>query len=146
MMTESESQGEFSHTEGGSVPESVRRAGGEAHAVDPLRGTDTTMATAVYVLYLVGLAASIAALVGVGLAHANRRAAAGTWLETHYQYQIRTFWYGLGLVAVGFATLPILIGGFVLLFWWVWAAVRTVKGWNRLSRREPIADPESLWW
>lgn len=127
---------------GGSVPESQRRA----DAARTVAGPDVTPATAVYILYLVGLATGLAALIGVVIAHLNRQTAGGTWLESHYQFQIRTFWMGLAMLIVGIATSVLGIGLLIVLFFLVWATVRTVRGWSRLARHEPIADPQTFWW
>src|SRR5438045_9535933 len=39
-------------------------------------------------------------LIGVILNYAKRSEARGTWLESHFRWQIRTFWYGLLWVAL----------------------------------------------
>ena len=52
--------------------------------------TAARMATIVYILYLVGLIAGITTVVGVVIAYVNR-ADAPEWVQSHYQFQIRTF-------------------------------------------------------
>jgi uncharacterized membrane protein len=87
-------------------------------------------------------------LLGVILNYAMRSSAAGTWLESHYDWQIRTFWWAalwavliavvsapLVLVLVGFATWMI---GFALLG--LWAMIRISKGWWRLHNSEAVGD------
>lgn len=44
----------------------------------------------VYFLYLAGLVFGITGIIGVVMAYINRNDAP-EWLETHYQFQIRTF-------------------------------------------------------
>ncbi len=107
---------------------------------------DITMPMVVYVLYLVGLATGVAALIGVILAYANRDKTAGTWLDSHYAFQIRTFWIGFLILCVAMVTFLIGIGVLILLAFWIWVAVRTIMGFSRLSRREPIADPGTWLW
>jgi uncharacterized membrane protein len=107
---------------------------------------DITMPMVVYVLYLVGLATGIAALIGVILAYANRDRTAGTWLDSHYTYQIRTFWIGFLILCVVAVTVWIGIGFLVLLGFWIWAAVRAIIGLSRLSKREEIPDPGTWTW
>ena len=65
---------------------------------DPAEG-DT--ANIVYILYLVSLVVGITGIVGVIMAYVNR-ADAPEWVQTHYRFQIRTFWIGLlyGLIGV----------------------------------------------
>lgn len=120
-----------------SVPESPR---------DDSPPTAATMTMVVYVLYLVGLASGIAALFGVILAYAYRPAAAGSWSESHIRYQIRTWWLGLLVLATGIVLSALLIGIPILIFFFVWTAVRTIKGLSAHGRREPIANPDTLFW
>ncbi|RFA30518.1 hypothetical protein CAI21_05580 [Alkalilimnicola ehrlichii] len=103
---------------------------------------NTTMPMVVYVLYLVGFLTGITALIGLILAYVNR-SEASAWLQTHYTFQIRTFWIGLGLLVLGFILSFILIGVLVYLFWLIWTIVRCAKGLSLLNQRQPIADPES---
>ena len=63
----------------------------------------------------------------------------GTWLETHFRWQIRTFWFGLLWVGLcGLFVLGTL--GLGLLFVWlplgvvaIWFIYRVVRGWSALS-------------
>lgn len=85
-------------------------------------------------------------LIGVVLNYVKRSEARGTWLESHFRWQIRTFWLALAwsaLVAVVSAVLMIVIVGFAI---WViglfvlglWAVVRIARGWLRLLDKQPI--------
>lgn len=86
-------------------------------------------------------------ILAVIINYATRSDTRGTWLESHFRWQIRTFWLALlysaiiaaisallAIVLVGFA---IWIVGFFLLG--IWAAVRIGRGWLRLKDRQPIA-------
>ena len=85
-------------------------------------------------------------IIAVILNYVYRGDAEGTWLESHFSWQIRTFWWAalwsaliggvslvLMLVVVGFATWVV---GFFLLG--IWAAVRIARGWLRLRRGAPV--------
>jgi uncharacterized membrane protein len=73
----------------------------------------------------------------------------GTWLESHFTWQIRTFWFALAwAVLVALVSIPltvILVGigtwvvGMFLLG--VWAIYRIARGWLRLNARQamPVA-------
>jgi uncharacterized membrane protein len=62
----------------------------------------------------------------------------GTWLESHFRWQIRTFWYGLLWVSlcilfiIGTFGIGILIAWLPLLVVGVWFVYRTVRGWLAL--------------
>lgn len=97
-------------------------------------------ANLIYILYLVGLVVGVTQLIGVVMAYINRDSAP-PWLQTHYQFQIRTFWIGLLMVVVGGLLSVVLVGLLLLLFWVVWLIARCVKGMQALSRGEPHPDP-----
>jgi uncharacterized membrane protein len=101
-----------------------------------------TNALVIYILYLAGLVIGISGLVGLVIAYINRGKAGG-FVETHYTWQIRTFWIGL-LYALVSAVLMLLAIGFVLMFAVaVWFIVRVIIGIQALQRGEPIKNPES---
>jgi uncharacterized membrane protein len=101
--------------------------------------------TVVYILYLVGLVVGITSLIGVIMAYVNRRDAP-FWAQTHYQFQIRTFWIGLLYGVVGVLLTFVAIGVLVLLFAVVWLIVRCVKGLKFASEGQPYPNPASWIW
>jgi len=77
-------------------------------------------------------------LIAVILNYVKRSEVRGTWLESHFQWQIRTFWYGLLWVAlcILFVVLTLGLGLFVV---WIplgivslWFVYRVVRGWLAL--------------
>lgn len=128
-------------TERSSDPRAFTMGGG-----DSFLASETTIPMVVYVLYLIGLATGVAAVIGVVLAYVNRDKAAGTWLTSHYRYQTRTFWIGLLICVVGGITVLVGIGFLILLGFAVWVAVRSILGINRLASRQPIANPAAWLW
>lgn len=103
------------------------------------RPVSTDTAKIIYILYLIGLAAGVTALVGVVMAYVNRDEGP-EWLRSHYQFQIRTFWIGVLYSIVGIILTTVLIGVLVLLFTAVWLVIRVVKGFKYLEQREPLPD------
>ena len=99
----------------------------------------------VYVLYLGGIVIGLLALVGVIVAYVNRDDD-GAWVADHYRFQIRTFWIGLLLTAVGVLTSFFVIGWAVLMIALVWWIVRCVKGLKYLSRAEPYPNVKTWVW
>jgi len=96
----------------------------------------------VYILYLVGFLTGITPLVGAIIAYLQRDTMDRV-SQSHFQFQIRTFWIGLLYFFVGFLTLHIGIGAVILLWWIIWTAVRCVKGLLALNMGEPIHNPHS---
>ena len=125
-------------------------------APPPPIAEDRTLATVVYVLYLVGIVNGLTTLIGFVIALGSR-ASAPPMLETHYRFQIRTvvgtlFLGALGLVIfiIGLPLLLVLIGVlFIKLAFGIWAlaclylVVRSIVGLIRLSNGEPYPNPDS---
>jgi len=119
-----------------------------AKAIEAMRGN----ARMVYVFQALGLLCGLPAVPGLLLAYANRGAARDTWLDSHCDWQIDTFW---GMFYLGLLGLVVfLVGGFflgdgmlgrgpgllVLLGAAAWSIDRIVKGWTRLSDGEPVTE------
>lgn len=99
----------------------------------------------VYILYLIGLVFGLTALIGVIMAHVNKDKAGNTdWLNSHYQFQIRTFWYGLIYLSVGLVFSVLLIGYLILLWWVIWLIIRMVKGMSALDDRRAMRSPTAF--
>lgn len=109
---------------------------------DPDEGSDANI---VYILYLVSLLVGITSIVGVIMAYVNR-ADAPEWVQTHYRFQIRTFWIGLLYGFIGVITCIIIVGIFWLMFVVVWWIVRCVKGMQAISLGLPYERPASWLW
>ena len=84
----------------------------------------------------------ITAIVGLIVAYVPRDDAPG-WLQSHYQFQIRTFWIGLLYMIVGIMLLQFLIGLLILLFFIFWLIVRCAKGIKYLDKEEAYPEPGS---
>jgi uncharacterized membrane protein len=98
----------------------------------------------VYILYLVGFLTGITVLVGVVIAYLQRDRIDRV-SQSHFQFQITTFWIGLLYFFVGILTLHFLIGALVLLWWVIWTVIRCVKGLLALNLGEAIRYPNSWW-
>jgi uncharacterized membrane protein len=119
------------------------------HAADPMIPRPPVVSNyglvlTVYILYLVGFLTGMTVLVGVVIAYLQRDRTDGI-SQSHFQFQIRTFWIGLLYVCVGFLTLHFAIGILILLWWVIWTVIRCVKGLLALNMGEPIRNPNSWW-
>jgi uncharacterized membrane protein len=97
-----------------------------------------TMAIVVYILQAVGFVSGITWIVAVIIDYVKKDEAAGTWLESHYRWQIRTFWWGLLWGVVGSILLLILVGWFLLVAVGIWIIYRIVKGALYLNDGKPL--------
>ncbi len=104
--------------------------------------SDTTVAMIVYVLYFVSYFTGLTGLIGVIIAHIQY-GSADPLLQSHYRFQIRTFWIGILYLVVGVVLCLVLVGFAVLLWWLIWSLVRNIKGILALNEGRPIAIPTS---
>jgi len=104
-----------------------------------------TITLTVYILHAASLfSGGITSLIAVILNYVKRDDVIGTIYESHFTWQIRTFWIGLGLSVLGWITIFILVGFLILLGTVVWFIYRIVIGWLRLSEGKPIDKPEAF--
>ena len=106
------------------------------NAVDERKQQDLVLL--VYVLQTVGFFIGLTWIAGVVVNYIKRDEVVGTWLQSHFDWQIKTFWVGLIASIVGFLATWILIGWLVLLLVWVWCIYRVVRGWLALNDRQPL--------
>jgi len=83
-------------------------------------------------------------IIAVILNYIKRGDVRGTWLESHFRWQIRTFWFGLLWVALCGAFVIVTLGVGILIAWLplvivsVWFVYRIVRGWLALRDRRPM--------
>ena len=87
---------------------------------------------------------SIPSIVAVILNYAKRADTRGTFLESHFRWQIRTFWGAFVWVVIAclffvtFFGIPIAI--VILLVTGAWVVYRVARGWLALNERRPMPD------
>jgi uncharacterized membrane protein len=97
-----------------------------------------TLTTVVYALYAASLFVGITAIVAIVLNYIKKEDVQGTWLESHFTWQIRTFWWSLLWCVVGLITWIILVGWIVWGVAFVWFIYRIAKGWLNLNDNKPM--------
>jgi uncharacterized membrane protein len=89
----------------------------------------------------------IPSIVAVIMNYARRSATRGTFLESHFDWQIRTFWFALlWAVVIAAISLPLVlllllgvavaIVGYAILA--IWIIYRVARGWLALRERRPM--------
>ena len=85
-------------------------------------------------------------IIAVVLNYVKRDEARGTWLESHFRWQIRTFWFGLLWVSLCVGLVIATLGLAIFVVWLplglvsVWLVYRIARGWLRLLDRKPVDD------
>ena len=87
----------------------------------------------VYILQGVGFFVGVTWIAGAIVNHVKRGEAAGSWVDSHFRWQIRTFWFGLLWSVVGTLLSVVMIGLVVLAANYIWLIYRVVKGWLDFS-------------
>src|SRR5262245_1072352 len=110
-------------------------------AVDAREASLRRLTMIVYALQIASFLLGFTLIVGVIINYIQRGDVAGTWLESHFRWQIRTFWYSLLWLGVGLATLIVVIGFFVLMGSALWLLYRAIKGWLSLEEGKAMYAP-----
>ena len=92
----------------------------------------------VYALYAFAYFAGITAIIAIMINYIKREEVAGTWLESHFRWQMRTFWFGLLWAVIGVITAPFLIGFVIHFINCLWILYRVIKGWLYFNDNKPM--------
>ena len=83
-------------------------------------------------------------IIAVILNYVKRSEARGTWLESHFRWQIRTFWFGLLWVSLCIFFIVVTLGIGLIVAWLplglvgLWFVYRIVRGWLALTDRREM--------
>jgi len=83
-------------------------------------------------------------IIAVILNYVKRGDVRGTWLESHFRWQIRTFWFGLLWVSLCVLFVIVTFGLGIIFVWFpialvsLWFIYRVIRGWLRLNDRRPM--------
>ena len=111
------------------------------HALSALSGI-LTSATIVGA-FVFGWPSVIAVIVN----YATRDQVRGHWLDSHWRWQLRTFWYAaLWLLVAGFLMFTLIgipAAIFVIFITGLWVLYRVIRGWIGLQSRRGMPVPPS---
>jgi uncharacterized membrane protein len=83
-------------------------------------------------------------IIAVILNYVKRSEVRGTWLDSHFQWQIRTFWFGLLWVGLCWSFIVVTLGIGLIVAWLpllvvsIWFVYRIVRGWTALRDGRPM--------
>ena len=112
----------------------IQPVSAEPETTDPLRATTGF----VYLLQALSFLLGVTSVIGVVVNYLRLAEVRGTWLESHFIWQIRTFWFQVLWGLVGLVT-SVFLSGFLI--WGVvyfWTLYRVVKGWLNLAEERPM--------
>jgi uncharacterized membrane protein len=89
-----------------------------------------------------GFVFGLPSLIAVFLNYLKRSDVNGTWLETHFRWQIRTFWFTfLWLIVYGLLIITIIgipIAWIMIAILGIWVGYRVIRGWVALGAGKPV--------
>lgn len=131
--------------------------------IDNQRSALVTYNHITYLLYVLSyFTAGLLWIVPIFMNYAKRREADGTWLATHFDWQIKTFWYSIVWFGVGVGIIAFALGSFgvsmmadsgniavgsvllaslgfiVMGVTFIWHLYRIVRGWIALTDGRPV--------
>jgi uncharacterized membrane protein len=81
-------------------------------------------------------------IIAVILNYVKRSEVRGTWLDSHFSWQIRTFWFALLWLALGGVLFLMVVGiPFAFVVWFatgIWVLYRIIRGWLALSSQKEL--------
>jgi len=93
----------------------------------------------IYGLYAASLVVGVTSIAAIILNYVKRGDVVGTLYESHFRWQIRTFWSSVFWWIVGFCLLfAFFLGYLVWIAWYIWYVYRIVVRWLRLSEGKPM--------
>lgn len=107
-------------------------------AASPANASLKTLTMIIYGLYGASCVVGVTALVAIIVNYIKRDEVANTIYDSHFRWQMRTFWFGLLWMVVGFITFFFVIGWFVLIANAVWIIYRLVRGFLNLLEDRPM--------
>jgi uncharacterized membrane protein len=117
-----------------------------AHVIYALHAFSALTGLASSVLVLTAFLTGWPSIIAVILNYAKRADVRGTWLDSHFGWQIRTFWYALLWLLLGGVAFVTAVGIPVALVVWIvtglWVLYRIARGWMTLSAGKPMPPPE----
>jgi uncharacterized membrane protein len=84
-------------------------------------------------------------IIAVIINYVKRGDVRGTWLDSHFGWQIRTFWYAVlwaviaGILILTFIGIP--FAWMLLVVIGLWVLYRIIRGWIALAGRRPMPLP-----
>ncbi|MGE6796325.1 MULTISPECIES: DUF4870 family protein [Psychrobacter] len=130
---------------------------------DSKRRSLTTYNHITYLLYVISyFTAGLLWVVPIIMNYAKRHDADGSWLATHFDWQIKTFWYSIVWFIIGILIITFALGGFgvsmfadssniaigsfllvsigfiIMGLTFIWHLYRIVRGWIALTDGRPV--------
>lgn len=116
------------------------------HAIYALHAFAVLSGVATSATVVGSFVSGLPSIVAVVLNYMYRSEVRGSWLESHFRWQIRTFWFALVWIVVAVVLALTLIGIPIALALvlgsGLWVIYRVIRGWLALKERRPMPMPD----
>ena len=113
-----------------------------AHVIYGLHALSVLIGATSIVTIIGAFVFGVPSIIAVIMNYAMQSDARGTFLESHFRWQIRTFWFAALWILVSWLLFLTIIG---IPFSWavvvgvgIWVVYRIARGWVALASREPL--------
>lgn len=113
---------------------------GASQPTDATLQSHKNLALIGYILQALGVVTGVAALAGLILNYIKRSEVQGTFVASHFTWQIKTFWFALLGMFVGLLLSVLGIGVIIVFAVGIWYIYRIVKGWLALNDGRELPD------
>jgi uncharacterized membrane protein len=116
-----------------------------AHVLYGLHGFSALMGVLSSAFIVTAFLTGWPSIIAVIVNYVKRGDARGTWLDSHFGWQIRTFWYAvMWVVLAGLLILTVVgipIAWVLLVAVGLWVLYRIIRGWIALAEARPMPMP-----
>jgi uncharacterized membrane protein len=116
-----------------------------AHVLYGLHGFSALMGVLSSAFIVTAFLTGWPSIIAVIINYVKRGDARGTWLDSHFSWQLRTFWYAvLWVVLAGFLILTFVgipLAWLLLVGVGIWVLYRIIRGWIALAEERPMPLP-----
>lgn len=113
-----------------------------AHAVYALHALSILIGVTTAATIIGAFVFGVPSIIAIVINYFKRDEARGTFLESHFRWQIRTFWFALLWFMIGAIVFATFIGiPLALIIFFadgVWAIYRIARGWRALGKKMPM--------
>lgn len=118
----------------------------EGTTIAPNETPEKSLTSIIYGLYASSFILGFTVFIALIINYIKRPEVAGTFLESHFRWQMRTFWFSLLWFSVGIflillsltGTPFVAIGAPLLLGNGIWVIYRIIRGWLTLNNNKPM--------
>ena len=100
---------------------------------DTVKEDNKDITNLVYLIQAIAVFTALPFLIAVIINYVKKGDVEGSLAESHFRWQIRTFWFSLLWGIIGGILVFVLVGYGILFLNYIWVIYRVIKGWLRLN-------------